>query len=106
MNFEFDKIIEGWKNHLLPPAHLKEVIKIVSYERLIICKKCEHNSINSVRRRLRQDAHCLLCGCTIIIKSKCLSCCCPDSRWTAVLSEDQEKEIEDEKRDSVKEDTT
>ena len=89
-----DKIYEGWRNHLIPPDKLKELIKRISDERLAICKNCPHNS--KYHKTLRPDKHCTICGCTLVAKAKCLSCDCPlgEPKWKAVMTEEQEDEIQ------------
>lgn len=94
MKIEFDKIYEGWRNNLFPPEHLKKIINIVSRRRRTICNDCELNSKN--HPSIRFDIHCTECGCTLSAKTKCLSCSCPLSKWTAVLTDEQEKEITNE----------
>lgn len=76
-----NQIIEGWKNHLLPEERAKAFIEHVSNQRLDICNGCEFHSKN--HSSLRPDAHCTECGCTLAIKTKCLTCECPFQKWTA-----------------------
>ena len=83
------EIYEGWRNNLFPPEAMKEQIAQVSAERIAICEVCQQHSKN--HKRVRPDAHCISCGCTLSAKSKCLTCCCPINKWTAVLSEEQEQ---------------
>lgn len=93
------QIYEGWRNDLLPPAHLKEQITRTSNERMLICEGCTYHS--EVRKRKlgystpRMDVHCTHCGCPLSKKTKCLSCSCPLEKplWTAVLTEDEEENI-------------
>lgn len=75
----FSQIYEGWRNKIVPPAHLRETIQNVSKERLSVCDACEFHSKNSNSKR--PDAHCLDCGCNLDAKSKCLSCECPRQKW-------------------------
>ena len=86
--------MEGWRNHLFPPEHLRELIEQVSCERMAICCECKWHSkyISS----LRPDDHCTNCGCTLSAKTKCLSCECPlpIPKWNAVISQEEEDEIE------------
>jgi len=87
---EMSKIYEGWKNHLHPSIKLKKIIKSTSEERLRICKKCPFHSLNRENYvTLRMDAHCTKCGCTLIAKTKCLSCECPEQKWKAIVTEDE-----------------
>lgn len=79
---KLSEVYEGWRNHLLPPEELEKVIKAVSAERLKICAACEWHSKNHDSKR--PDDHCTKCGCTLIAKTKCLSCACPLLHWTHV----------------------
>ena len=73
------QIIEGWRNNIIPPEELKDVISITSKERMEICNNCEH--ISTKHKGLRPDVHCVECGCTLSAKTKCLSCECPKEKW-------------------------
>ena len=79
-------LIEGWKNHLSPSDVLKETINHVHLERTAICNACEHHSKN--HKTIRPDAFCVNCGCTLIAKTKCLSCVCPIKKWDKHITED------------------
>ena len=85
------QIYEGWKNHLIPSKKLKEIVKATSQERLEICNACAFHSKHHKTSRL--DAHCTDCGCTLSAKTKCLSCNCPIGRWVALITQEQEHEI-------------
>lgn len=90
------QIFEGWKNHLAPDEYLLEQITTVSNERLAICNKCPLNSIIAGPvNSLRFDFHCTACGCTLSAKTKCLSCSCPENKWTSVISSEEEQIIKD-----------
>lgn len=92
------QIIEGWRNELIPPAHLKKAIKQASRERMSVCNVCEFNSKNKKGyHSLRIDEHCTDCGCTLSAKTKCLSCCCPLDYWTAIVSHEEEEKINEKK---------
>lgn len=103
---DFSKIYEGWRNKIIPPAHLKEFINLTAKQRMEICLQCEHHSENAKEKKgyktLRPDAHCVDCGCTLSAKTKCLSCSCPLEKWIGVLTEEQEdkfkKDIKYEQR--------
>lgn len=88
------QIYEGWRNKLIPPSHLKELIETTSKERMEICNNCELSSINAKNyKTLRIDVHCTNCGCTLDAKTKCLSCECPLKKWTALITPAQEEEM-------------
>ena len=93
MRFNFSDIWEGWRNHLLPSKRLRKVILRVSSERMAICREgpCEWHSDRHAT--MRADEHCVECGCPLLQKSKCLSCGCGIHKWEAVLTEEQEAEI-------------
>ena len=92
MKFDWSHIYEGWRNHLIPPSKIKELILETSNERMAICNVCEWNSKNTHKKGL---ARCMECGCPLIAKTKCLSCYCElqSPKWDAVLSEEQEQRI-------------
>lgn len=100
------KIYEGWRNKLIPPKDLKELIQKVAQERMIICNKCEHHSKH--HNSFRPDNHCVICGCTLSAKTACLSCSCPIYRWREVMNSEQEEEIKQahEEEDRDKEDSS
>jgi len=92
------QIFEGWKNHLLPADHLKEQITLVSEQRMAICRDCPLSSMNAVNyHSVRTDEHCTECGCTLLPKTKCLSCSCPVDKWTSELTPEEENTINNEK---------
>jgi len=91
------KIYEGWKNHLLPSSSLRNVINQVSEERLAICRACPlHSSNKEGYTTVRVDEHCTECGCSLLPKTKCLSCSCPVDKWTSELTSEEEQQIKNE----------
>jgi hypothetical protein len=90
---KISEIYEGWRNNLFPPERLAQLIETTSGTRMDICNSCEFHSKN--HKSIRPDAHCTNCGCTLAAKTKCLSCECPLSKWKAILTQEQEKEIRD-----------
>ena len=89
------QIYEGWKNHLLPEKKLKKIIQQTANYRLSVCNGCEHLSSNKKGyESYRPDVHCTDCGCTISAKTKCLSCECPLKKWEAMMTKEQEEEID------------
>jgi len=93
---DWSKIYEGWRNKLVPPAHLKQKIEETAVLRTDVCRGCEMNSLYAKHSPLRPDEHCTVCLCTISAKVKCLSCDCPlePPKWKAVITREQEGEIE------------
>jgi len=93
------EIFEGWRNHILPPSHMKERIQAISEERLSICRGCPfHSSNKKGYQTLRKDEHCTDCGCPLISKTKCLSCSCPQDKWAAELTPEEEQIIHDDEK--------
>lgn len=88
----FGQIYEGWRNKLIPPADMKDMIQQVSKERVTICNDCPFHSKNH-NTPLRPDAHCTDCGCNLEAKSACLSCSCPQDKWLAVVDQDEEEQL-------------
>ena len=87
----FSQIYEGWRNNIVPPAHLKDLIKTTGEERINICLNCPHHS--RWHKTARPDNHCTNCGCTLAAKTKCLSCSCPLNKWLAVVEENIADEL-------------
>jgi hypothetical protein len=81
------EIAEGWVNNLTPGQYLDAQILEVSKYRMSICKACPFHSKNHTS--IRPDKHCTSCGCTLSAKTKCLSCSCPENKWTAVLNKEK-----------------
>lgn len=65
------------KLRLLDPRVVEKII-----ERQRICQECPLNSVKAYELGLykipqgRNDLHCSLCGCTISILTRCLTCAC------------------------------
>lgn len=85
---------------MFPPKKLKGLILRVSHDRLFICGQCYHNSKfhkSRLHKFFRPDEHCILCGCTLSAKVRCLSCACDIHKWEAVMTSEQEEEINEQK---------
>lgn len=87
----FSQIYEGWRNKLIPPSKLKDLITSTSEERINICLNCPHHS--KFHKTVRPDDHCTNCGCTLSAKTKCLSCSCPLNKWVAIATDEEEEQI-------------
>lgn len=95
MKINWAHILEGWRNNLIPPVHLKEAIKQTSKERLAICRECSLHSSN-FSTPLRWDEHCTVCGCPLKALTKCLACDCSIEeapKWKAVITIEEEEHI-------------
>ena len=87
----FSQIYEGWRNNIIPPSHIKNLIKSTGEERIKICLGCPYHS--KYHKTARPDDHCTHCGCTLAAKTKCLSCACPLDKWKAIATEEQYEQI-------------
>ena len=75
-----NKILEGIKNSIFTQEH----IEVIANERKEICDKCPHKTENK---------ECGLCGCVLHIKQRSLSSSCDDKRWDAVLTEEEDDNL-------------
>lgn len=90
MKLNWSEIIEGNRNRFFPPERLKEFIRITKEERLEICKTCPRNSTEG---RINNFSTCLECGCPLKSKASCLSCKCPLEKWLAVMTKEEQQEL-------------
>lgn len=96
MKINFSQMYEGWKNKLIPPSDIRDVINQTAEERTAICRGCEWHSKNKKDyKSMRPDDHCTKCGCTISAKVRCLSCKCPleSPLWNSVATDVEEHRI-------------
>lgn len=93
---DWAKIVEGWRNRLIPPKRLKELIEQTARERMGVCEGCEFISSKQEKKGVRFDEHCVICGCTLSAKVRCLSCDCPLMKWVAVVDDDEEEILKTE----------
>lgn len=91
MKINISQIIEGFKNDWFPSKKLRQLITHTSTERLLICINCPYNSSQG---SISNTSHCKDCGCFLTKKTKCLSCKCPQGKWDAIVTEDQEEKID------------
>lgn len=82
---KLDEILEGWRNHIIPKAKEKEMIKLISQERMSICNECP--LISTKHSTLRKDVHCTDCGCPLFTKTKSLQSSCPQGKWLSITKE-------------------
>lgn len=94
------EIFNGWRNDLMPPKHLKKLIKDVSDERMKICTECPKNSVKAKEdgyTSIRTDFHCTVCSCPLQKKTKSLHSSCPIGKWEALLTKEELEKLENEK---------
>ena len=84
------KILEGIVNSIV---HQDDVERTASI-RFNICKGCPHID-NEGKECLVPGSQpcCSLCGCSLEFKTRSLSSECPDGRWHALMTEEEEEEL-------------
>lgn len=83
---KLQELYDGWKNHLIPDKELTPHIDRVHTARMNICNTCEWHSKNH-ETPSRPDDHCFKCKCTLVAKTKCLICACPEGFWDKAVNE-------------------
>jgi len=85
------QIMEGIKNSVIRDAFVEKVAE----ERLKVCNNCirKDNEGKSCVMPGTQPC-CNLCGCSLSFKTRSLSSDCPDLRWTALITEEDEDKLD------------
>lgn len=68
----------------------------IAANRLEICSTCEYNSDNAKLKgykTIRRDLHCTHCSCPLMTKTRALHAECPIDKWGAVLTPDEQTEL-------------
>ena len=89
MEINFKHIAEGIANRII----VKEEVEKIALQREDICAACPHNSKEAEIKGLsllRPDYHCTICFCNIRTKSRSLSSECPEGKWEAAATEEQD----------------
>lgn len=85
------QIMEGIKNSVIRD----EFVEKVAAERMIICDTCVRKDIEGQHCLVPGTAPCCnLCGCSLHLKTRSLSSDCPDYRWRALISEEDEDKLD------------
>ena len=85
-----NKILEGIKNSIFKQEHIEEIAK----ERDQICQICPFiDRTGKTCIVLGTQPCCSKCGCSLHLKHRSLSSTCDDNRWEAVLSQDEEDNL-------------
>ena len=76
-----------------------EYVESVAKDRNAICNECPNKGDQcSVPKT---GPCCNLCGCSLYLKTRSLSSACPDGKWIALLTEEQEDELEEKFEDEL-----
>lgn len=96
------KILEGMKNTLFRTRIVEET----AAERLAICQSnvCGHYDQEGTSEKviLKGQPACSICGCTLSVKTRCMSCSCALDElsitplWEAKLTQEEEDSLNSE----------
>jgi len=85
-----DQIFEGVKNTIFK----QEDVELIANERWKICKKCEFIDAKGDKCVMPGTEPCCgECGCSLGFKMRALSSSCPKDKWTAIMTEEEEDNI-------------
>lgn len=85
------QIMEGIKNSVIRD----EFVETIAEHRNDICNSCEHIDTKGKECAVKGTQPCCsLCGCSLKFKTRALSTECPDGRWFALISEDDEDKLD------------
>lgn len=81
------KILEGIKNNIFKKEHVEAEATL----RFIICKSCSFLDTEGSKCFVSGTQPCCgSCGCSLKLKTRSLSSDCPEGKWKAILTEEQE----------------
>lgn len=84
------QILEGIANSIF----INKKVEEIANHRLEICNACPHIDRTGEKCVVpKTNPCCGLCGCSLHLKSRSLSSSCDDGRWRAVLSEEEESNL-------------
>lgn len=84
------QIMEGIKNSIV----LNKFVEEVAEKRLNVCNTCVRKDNTGEHCLVKGTQPCCnLCGCSLSLKVRSLSSNCPDMRWKAVISEEDENKL-------------
>tara|TARA_R110002153_G_scaffold122010_10_gene267812 strand:+ start:1004 stop:1336 length:333 start_codon:yes stop_codon:yes gene_type:complete len=85
-----NQILEGIKNKLFKKKH----VEVIANDRWQICIKCASLDVKGDKCTMPGTQPCCgECGCSLGFKLRSLSSACPSDKWKAVLTEDEEDEL-------------
>lgn len=90
---ERNKILEGVHNSVFKSEHVEEIAS----QRQAICDSCPFMAERGPKNCVAPGTHpcCPQCGCSLKFKLRSLSSSCPEGRWDAVVSQEEEDLIKD-----------
>lgn len=85
------QIMEGIKNSIIRDRFVEEIAKA----RMEHCNVCVRKDVEGKDCAIPGTQPCCqLCGCSLQLKLRSLSSSCPDLRWNAVISEEDEDKLD------------
>jgi hypothetical protein len=82
-----NQILEGIKNRIFTKEHIEEIAK----NRLVICNDCDFIGKSNIACIVPGTAPCCSkCGCCLELKTRSLSSDCPEGKWNAIMTEEEE----------------
>ena len=84
------QIMEGIKNSVIRDAFVEKI----AANRMELCNMCVRKDTKGSSCVMPGTQPCCnLCGCSLAFKTRSLSSECPDLRWHAVLTEEEEDKL-------------
>jgi hypothetical protein len=85
------QILEGITNSIIRD----EFVEHVSSDRMIICDVCPNKDVEGKECLVHGTQPCCsLCGCSLAFKTRSLSSECPDGKWKALMTEEDEDKLD------------
>ena len=87
-------IAEGLKNNMFKKEH----IEVIAHERLKICLVCPFYDPTgtSEKATFKGKPSCASCGCLTALKTRCLSCDCPENKWLKITDDHTSQKIKNQ----------
>lgn len=94
------KILEGIKNNIFKSEHVEAEAAL----RMHVCNKCNFLDTSGSKCLVPGTQPCCgSCGCSLSLKTRSLSSECPEGKWPALMTEDEEdllnQQLEEDDRD-------
>jgi hypothetical protein len=85
------QIMEGITNSIIRDEFVEEI----AAERLAICNTCEFkDDVGESCALTGSQPCCSICGCAFKFKTRALSSECPEEKWKAVVTEEDEDKLD------------
>lgn len=85
------KILEGVRNTIIRDELVEDVAKM----RRDICDTCEYLDTTGKGCAVKGTQPCCSdCGCSLTFKTRSLSSECPQGKWDAIITEEEEDELD------------